>query len=81
MLYKLSKSDLQLSENDKELLAKEAAAINYRLENKKDPADAFNDRFIALTIGDLSKQDKERLRLRGVDLSQYHSLPLTDLIL
>jgi hypothetical protein len=81
VLYKLSKSDLQLTENDKELLAKEAAAINYRLENKKDPADAFNDRFTALTIGDLSKQDKERLRLRGVDLSQYHSLPLTDLIL
>ena len=51
------------------------------MENKKDHVDSFSERFTSLTVGDLSKADKERLRLLGTDLSSFTSLPLTDLIL
>ena len=80
-LYKLGKGDVQLSETDKEVLKREAAAITFRLENKRDHADAFSERFTSLTVGDLTKVDKERLRLQGTDLTEFSSLPLTDLIL
>lgn len=34
-----------------------------------------------MSIGDLSKADRERFRLGGSDLSKFDSLPVTDLIL
>lgn len=43
--------------------------------------DSFSEKFTTLTIGDLSKADKQKLQLRGSDLSAFTSLPLTDLIL
>lgn len=51
------------------------------MENKKDHVDAFNEKFTHLTVADLSKADKQRLKLEGSDLSKFNHLPVTDLIL
>lgn len=81
VLYKLGKGDTEVTEQQKEVVKREAAMILFRLENKKDHADTFSERFTHLTVGDLSKTDKERLRLDGSDLSKFHQFPITDLIL
>lgn len=81
VLYKIAKGETQLSEVEKEIIKKETSFINFRLENKKDTNDVFAEKFSYLSIGDLSKADKERLRLGGSDLTKYSHLALSDVIL
>ncbi len=63
------------------MLKKEAAHVMFRLENKKEHAEMWSEKFTHLAVGDLSQGDRERLNLGGSDLGRFTQFPLTDLIL